>query len=172
MGIIEGNNNFSVKDSYGTNTLAFVINTTIEDGEEVCSLEKLKCLMERAEDGYKKTFYFNQELATNEKKELAFLTLEAGGAVLRGGEFVNGKVNIGKQTGRLESSAFKVTQNEPEYKEIKYAPNFKRPMTVIDPEIGDEIKPILYLDTETNDVKAKVKLTPNKQYIILEVRNM
>lgn len=171
MDFMNGNNNFSVNDSYGRNTLAFVINSSIEDGQEVYSLEKLKCLMERAEDGFKKTFYFGQELENDEKKELAFLTLEPGGAVLRGGVFMNGNLTLGKKADRLETTAIKIGAGDQDYKEIKYTPNLKRPMVVIDPEIGDEIRPVFYLDTATNNVKAKVNLVPDKPYIVLEVRN-
>lgn len=168
--LFKDNNNFSVKDGYGMNTLAFVVNTTIEEGQEVCSIEKLKCLMEQAEDGYKKTFYFNQELAENERKELVLLTLKPGEAVLNAGEYVNGKLNIGKKPETVAYSAIRNSTSEIEYKEFKYAPNFKRPMTIIDPDIGDELKPILYFDTEANDVRAKIKLLPNKSYIALEVK--
>jgi len=168
--LFKNSNIFSVKDSYGMNTLAFVINTTIEDGQEVCSIEKLKCLMEQAEDGYRKTFYFNQELGENERKELVLLTLKPGEAVLNAGEYMNGKLNIGRKPETVAYSAIRTTTNEAEYKEFKYAPNFKRPMTIIDPDIGDELKPVLYFDTEANDVKAKIKLLPNKSYIALEVK--
>lgn len=172
MGIFDGNNNFSVLDTYGMNTLAFVINTTQDKGEDVYSIEKMKCFMERAETGFKKTFYFNEELDQDERKELVFLTLKPGEAVLNAGEYMNGKLNLGKKPESIHYSSLKTSGDETEYKEFKYAPNFKRPISIIDPEIGDEIKPILYFDTEANDVRAKVKLMPHKSYIALEVRNM
>ena len=126
--------------------------------------------MEQAENGYKKTFYFNENLEQNERKELVFLTLKPGEAVLNAGEYMNGKLNMGKTPETIKYSALRVSGNEAEYKEFKYAPNFKRPMTIIDPDIGDELKPILYFDTEANDVRAKIKLLPNKSYIALEVK--
>lgn len=170
MGLFDGNN-FSVMDSYGTNTLAFVINSVQEEGNEICSIEKMKCFMEQAEDGFKKTFYFNEELEQNERKELVFLTLKPGEAVLNAGEYMNGKLNVGRKPDTIKYSALRTSGDEAEYKEFKYSPNFKRPISIIDPEIGDELKPIMYFDTEANDVKAKVKLLPNKSYIALEVRS-
>jgi len=171
MGLFDSNGNFSVLDGYGMNTLAFVINTSVEEGEEVCSLEKMKCFMEQAENGYKKTFYFNENLEQDERKELVFLTLKPGEAVLNAGEYMNGKLSMGKAPDSIRYSALRTTGDQPEIKEFKYAPNFKRPISIIDPEIGDEIKPVLYFDTETNDIKAKVNLYPNKAYIALEVRS-
>lgn len=171
MGLFEGNNDFSVLDGYGMNTLAFVINTTQEDGEDVYSIQKLKCFMEQAENGYRKTFYFGETLQENEMKELILLTLKPGEAVLNAGQYVNGKLSVSKRPGTIKYSALRTSGDEAEYKEFKYSPNFKRPISIIDPEIGDELKPVLYFDTEANDVKAKLKLLPHKSYIALEVRN-
>lgn len=171
MEAFDSKNNFSVVDDYGMNTLAFVVNSTIEEGEEVCSIEKMKCFMERAENGFKKTFFFNEELEPDGRKEVVFLTLKPGEAVLNAGEFINGRLNIGKKPELITYGSLKTSGDQVEYKEIKYTPNFKRPISIIDPEIGDEVKPVLYFDTEANDVKAKIKLMPYKAYIALEVRS-
>lgn len=170
MGLFDGKN-FSVMDSYGMNTLAFVINTTHQDGEESCSIEKLKCLMEQAENGYKKTFYFSEDVLENEKKDLVFLTLKPGEAVLNAGEYVNGKLNVGKKPDSIKYTSLRTTGDSVEYREFKYARNFKRPISIVDPEIGDEVKPVVYFDTEANDLRAKVQLMPCKLYIALEVIN-
>ena len=124
MGLFDGNN-FSVLDGYGMNTLAFVINTTEEQGEEVCSIEKMKCFMEQADNGYKKTFYFNGDLDPNEIKKLVLLTLKPGEAVLNAGEYLEGKLNIGKKPESIHYSALRTTGDEAEYKEFKYAPKFE-----------------------------------------------
>lgn len=171
MGLFDGNNNFSVLDAYGMNTLAFAVNTTQDEGEEVSTIEKLKCFMEQAENGYKKTFYFDSELGENERKELVFLTLKPGEAVLNAAEYLNGEISIGKSPAFIKYSALRTSGDEVEYKEFKYAPNFKRPISIIDPEIGDELKPVLYFDMEANDVRAKLKLMPHKSYIALEIKN-
>ena len=46
----------------------------------------------------------------------------------------------------------------------------KRPITIIDPETTEEIKPVLYYDKETNEVKGKCKLKPYKSYFAFEIR--
>lgn len=172
MGLFDSNSNFSVLEGYGMNTLAFVVNTTMDDGEEINSIEKMKCFMEEAENGYRKTFYFSDDLEQNERKELVFLTLKPGEAVLNAGEYMNGKLNMGKKPESIKYSSLRTSGDEVEYKEFKYAPNFKRPISIIDPEIGDEVKPVLYFDTEANDIRAKLKLMPHKAYIALEVRDI
>ena len=59
---------------------------------------------------------------------------------------------------------------EIEYKDFQYTPNLKRPVTIIDPETTEEIKPVLYFDEKANDVKGKCKLKPYKSYFAFEIR--
>ena len=56
------------------------------------------------------------------------------------------------------------------YKEFNYTPNFKRSISIIDPETAEEIKPVLYFDEKTNEVKGKCKLKPYKSYFAFEIR--
>ncbi len=162
---------FSVLDAQGMNTLAFQINKTVEDGETVSSIEMLKSFMEVANNGYRKTFFFNPEPDTQDKKEVVFLTLKPGEALLNAGEFKGGVLRVGVKPGSIKYSSIKLTGDESEYKEVKYSPNFRRPITIIDPYLGQEVKPIVYFDTETNMIKAKIKLLPHKSYIALEVED-
>ncbi len=170
MGMFDTKKVFSVLDAKGMNTLAFQINHTEEDGEMVHSIEKLKSFIEVANTGYRKTFFFNPEPADAEKKEVVFLTLKPGEAILNGGDFKDGILRVGKKPASIRYSSIKLTGDESEYREVKYSPNFKRPISIIDPVLGDEVKPVVYFDTDTNDVRAKIKLLPHKSYIALEVR--
>lgn len=169
MNMFDAEKTFSVLDSGGMNTLAFQINTSVEEGEPVCSIEKMKSFIEQADNGFRKTFFFNPDPEKDNRKEVVFLTLKPGEAILNGAEFMNGKLNVGKKPGRIKYSSLKLQGEETEYKEVKYSPNFKRPISIIDPVLGDEVKPVVYFDTETNEVKAKIKLLPHKSYIALEV---
>ena len=58
-----------------------------------------------------------------------------------------------------------------EYKEFEYTPNLKRPISIIDPETTEEVKPVLYMDKTTNEVKGKCKLKPYKSYFAFEIRD-
>ena len=57
------------------------------------------------------------------------------------------------------------------YKEFQYTPNLKRPISIIDPETTEEVKPMLFMDKKTNEVKGKCKLQPNKPYFAFEIRD-
>ena len=61
-------------------------------------------------------------------------------------------------------------EKETEYKDVEYTPNLKRPISIIDPETAEEVKPILYFDEKTNEVKGKCKLKPFKNYFAFEIR--
>lgn len=63
------------------------------------------------------------------------------------------------------------SEKETVYKEFKYTPNLKRPISIIDPETTEEVKPILYFDEDTNEVKGKCKLQPYKSYFAFEIRD-
>ena len=63
------------------------------------------------------------------------------------------------------------SEQESEYKEFKYTPDLKRPISIIDPETTEEVKPVLYFDGQTNEVKGKCKLKPFKSYFAFEIRD-
>ena len=60
-------------------------------------------------------------------------------------------------------------ENETEFREFEYTPNLKRPITIIDPDTTDEVKPKLYFDEETHEVKGKCTLQANKTYVMFEI---
>ena len=62
------------------------------------------------------------------------------------------------------------SEKELEYANVDYTPNLKRPIAIIDPETTEEVKPVLYFDEKTNEVKGKCKLKPYKSYFAFEVR--
>ena len=105
MNMFDNDKTFSVLDSVGMNTLAFQINTNIEEGEAVCSIEKMKSFIEQADNGFRKTFFFNPDPEKDNRKEVIFLTLKPGEAILNGAEFMNGKLNVGKKPGRIKYSS-------------------------------------------------------------------
>lgn len=64
------------------------------------------------------------------------------------------------------------TEEPGKYKVFNYTPNLKRAISIIDPETTEEIKPVLYFDEETNEVKGKCKLKPYKSYFAFEIREI
>ena len=81
----------------------------------------------------------------------------------------NNKVKIAKRPIPIKFDTL-YSEQEQEYKEFRYTPDLKRPISIIDPETTEEIKPILYFDEETNEVKGKCKLKPYKSYFAFEIR--
>ena len=53
---------------------------------------------------------------------------------------------------------------------VCYYDSLQRPISIIDPETTEEIKPVLYFDEKTNEVKGKCKLKPYKSYFAFEIR--
>ena len=47
---------------------------------------------------------------------------------------------------------------------------YGRPISIIDPETTEEIKPKVYLDKNTNELKGKCELKPYKSYFAFEIR--
>ena len=45
----------------------------------------------------------------------------------------------------------------------------KRNFSVIDSQTGEEVKPSLYRDPETGEIKGRCKIMPQRPYIVLEV---
>ena len=79
------------------------------------------------------------------------------------------KITISKKPMPLKFDTI-YSEGESVYKEFKYTPNLERPISIIDPETTEEIKPIVYLDEETNEIKGKCKLKPYKSYFAFEIR--
>ena len=80
------------------------------------------------------------------------------------------KVKISKKPMPIKFDTL-YSEEETEFKEFKYTPNLKRPISIIDPETTEEVKPILYFDKDTNEVKGKCKLKPYKSYFAFEIRD-
>ena len=64
------------------------------------------------------------------------------------------------------------SEEETEYKDVRYTPNFQRPITIIDPETTEEVRPVVYFDKDTNEIRGKCKLKPYKSYFAFEVREV
>ena len=163
---LEGVRKFSILDSSETSTLAFMINAA-EDGSRYRTLQKLDCAVQQLENGMKRTFFVN-DLTISGDIDIVLVTLGDGKARLNMAVLRDGKLLISKNSGKIRDTTL-YSETESSYDDIKYTPNFKRPISIIDPAIADEVKPMLYYDEETNMVRARVKLLPKKSYIALQV---
>ena len=83
---------------------------------------------------------------------------------------INDEVKISKKPVPFKFNTL-YSEEKTEFKEFKYTPNLKRAITIIDPETTEEVRPVLYYDENTDEIKGKCKLKPNKSYFAFEIRD-
>ena len=161
---------FSITDPEGVNTVIYRINKTAKEYlseypkytvERLLSSEELKGNLKR------KTFFIDEP---DYEEQLLFLSFGKEKVVVNMGILEDDKIKISKKPMPIKFDTL-YSEKEEEYKEFQYTPNLKRPISIIDPETTEEVKPILYIDKETNEVKGKCKLKPYKSYFSFEIRD-
>ena len=168
MEIVQGKN-FSITDPQGVNTVIYRINETEKEylkESPKYTIERLDYSEELRGDVKKKTFFVENP---KDEEELVILSFGKERVVVNMGILEENRVLISKKPSSLKFKTL-YSEEEQEYKDFKYTPNLKRPITIIDPETAEEVKPVLYFDKETNEVKGKCKLKPYKSYFTFEIR--
>ena len=156
---------FSVTDPQGVNTVIYRINETakeLRDRYPRYTVERLIFSEEINGVNKKKTFFVDYPEPEGEdlKVDINFEKV---------GHLKDDKVRISKKPLPIKFDTL-YSETPMELKDFKYTPNLKRPITIIDPETGEEVKPMIYLDKETNEAKGKCKLQPYKSYFSFEIR--
>ena len=160
---------FSITDPQGVNTVIYrVIKTPRELLQEYpkFTVQRLEYAEELNGNLKKKTFFVDEP---ENEEELVILSFGQDRVVINMGLLEEDKVKIAKRPIPIKFNTL-YSEQEQEYKEFRYTPDLKRPISIIDPETTEEIKPILYFDKETNEVKGKCKLKPYKSYFAFEIR--
>lgn len=159
---------FSITDPEGVKTVIYRVNKT---GKEYLkeypkyTVERLVSSEEIKGNLKKKTFFIDEP---NYEENLIILSFAKEKVVVNMGILEDNKVRISKKPVPVK---FDTLYSEEEvYKEFKYTPNLKRPISIIDPETAEEIKPMVYVDKDTNELKGKCKLKPYKSYFAFEIR--
>ena len=169
MEIVRGKH-FSITDPQGVNTVIYKINETEKEylkESPKYTIERLDFTEELRGDAKKKTFFVDEP---KEEEDLVILSFGKDRVVVNMGILEGNKVTISKKPTLIKFDTL-YSEKEMVYKEFKYTPNLKRPITIIDPETTEEIKPVLYFDKDTNEVKGKCKLKPYKSYFTFEIRD-
>ena len=168
--IIQGKH-FGITDPPEVNTVIYQVNKTpkeeMENHSPKFTVERLDFTEELIGEKKKKTFYVNKPAP--EGDHLVILSFGNEKVVVNTGILEDAQVKISKKPMPIKFTTL-YNEKETEYKEVQYTPNLKRPISIIDPETTEEIKPVLYFDEETNEVKGKCKLKPFKSYFAFEVR--
>ncbi len=161
---------FSITDPEGVKTVVYKLDETRKD-EEVkfpkYTIERLDFTEQLFGEKVKKTFYVNEP--DPDGNSLIILSFGKEKVVINVGLLEGNKVTIIKKTMPMKFQTL-YNEEETEYKEVQYTPNLKRPISIIDPETAEEVKPILYFDEKTNEVKGKCKLKPYKSYFAFEIK--
>lgn len=170
MDTLEGKS-FSITDPQGVNTVIYQINKTekefLKDSPKY-TLQRLDFMEEFRGEMKRKTFFVDNP--SKDEDQLVILSFGADKVVVNMALLQDDEVSICKKPIPLKFDNL-YEENEYEVKDFKYTPNLKRPICIIDPETTEEIKPTLYFDEETNEVKGKCKLKPYKSYFAFEIRD-
>ena len=167
---IEGKH-FSITDQKDVSTVIYQVNKTekefLKDSPKY-TVERLDYTEELVGEYKKKTFFVDNPQSTG--NQLVILSFGKEKVVVNMGILEDDKVRISKKPMPMKFKTL-YSEEEMEYKDFQYTPNLKRPISIIDPETTEEVKPILYFDEESNEVKGKCKLKPYKSYFAFEVRD-
>ena len=162
---------FSITDPKGVNTVIYEVYETKKEYLKEYpkyTVERLEYSEELRGDLKKKTFYV--EDPQEDGNQLVILSFAKDKVVVNTGLLLGDSV---KKTKTPMPFKFDTMYSEEEtvYKDFQYTPNLKRAITIIDPETTEEVKPRLYFDEDTNEVKGKCKLKPYKSYFSFEIRD-
>ena len=169
MDNIEGKH-FSITDPKDVSTVIYKINKTEKEylkESPKYTVERLDYMEELNGELKKKTFFVDNP--EPEGDELVILSFGKEKVVINTGVIEETCIKISKKPVPIKFDTL-YSEKEHETKEFRYTPNLKRPISIIDPETTEEIKPILYFDEKTNEVKGKCKLKPYKSYFAFEIR--
>lgn len=162
---------FSITDPQGVNTVIYQINKTEKeflDEYPKYTLERLDFMEEFRGEMKRKTFFVDNP--SKDEDQLVILSFGVDKVVVNMALLQGDEVSICKKPVPLKFDNL-YQEQEYEVKDFKYTPNLKRPICIIDPETIEEIKPTLYFDENTNEVKGKCKLKPYKSYFAFEIRD-
>jgi hypothetical protein len=169
MEITQGKH-FSITDPNGINTVIYQINKTEKEYLKEFpkyTVERLDYTSELRGDSTRKTYFVDEP--SPDGNQLVILSFGKEKVVINMGILLGDEVKITKKPSPFKFDTL-YSEQEDEYKEFSYTPSFKRSISIIDPETGEEVKPMLFFDEKTNEVKGKCKLTPYKSYFAFEIR--
>ena len=168
MANLEGKH-FSITDPKDVSTVIYKVNRTEKEFQKDSpkfTVERLERLEELNGENTRRTFFVDNP--SDDGENLVILSFAKDRVVVNTGVLNEDKVKITKSPIPIKFDT--LYSDQIQYKEFDYTPNLKRPISIIDPETTEEIKPVLFFDERTNEVKGKCKLKPYKSYFAFEVR--
>ena len=169
MEITQGKH-FSITDPKGINTVIYQIYKTEKEYLNEFpkyTVERLDYTSELRNDSTRKTYFVDDP--SPDGNQLVILSFGKEKVVINMGILLGDEIKITKKPAPFKFDTLYSEQSD-EYKEFNYTPSFKRSISIIDPETAEEVKPRIYFDEKTNEVKGKCKLKPYKSYFAFEIR--
>ena len=136
---------FSITDPQGVNTVIYRVNKTPRELLQEYpkfTVQRLEYAEELNGNLKKKTFFVDEP---ENEEELVILSFGQDRVVINMGLLEEDKVKIAKRPIPIKFDTL-YSEKEQEYKEFRYTPDLKRPISIIDPETTEEIKPVLFFD--------------------------
>lgn len=160
---------FSITDPQEVNTVIYQVNRTDKELKDApkFTVERLEYTEEIIGEKKKKTFFVDEPKPDG--NPLVIFSFGKEKVVVNMGILEDDKVKISKKPMPVKFNTL-YNEEETEYREFKYTPDLKRPISIIDPETTEEIKPTLYFDEKTNEVRGKCKLKAYKSYFAFEIK--
>lgn len=163
-------NKFETVEMPGMITVAFLIAKDYEaysQGYSLLSLEKIRST-EIEEDGQKKKIFSVIVDSPDQVDDVVLLILTDNKAYLSTGVLDKTGYTAKERDISLNyGSIFNIEGIE--YKEVSYTPDMRRNFSIIDTQTGEEVKPSLFRDPVTGEVKGRCKIMPNRTYIVIEL---
>lgn len=169
MDITQGKH-FSITDPKGINTVIYQVNKTEKeylDEFPKYTVERLDYTAELRGEATRKTYFVDEP--SPDGNQLVILSFGQEKVVINMGVLIDDEVRISRKPIPFKFDTL-YSEKPGAYKEFGYTPNLKRAISIIDPETAEELKPVLYFDEKTNEVKGKCKLKPYKSYFAFEIR--
>jgi len=164
-------NKFEIIDMPGMNTLAFLVEeneSEVIKGEIYYSLQKIDHIDKESNGKIAKEFSVMRD--ADGMQDIVLLTLSKSKAML--------------STALLDENGLKPTEDKLplsygslyddsniQLKEFIYTQNMKRRFAIIDTSTCEEVKPTLYIDPVTKEIKGRCRLLPLRPYVVLEVKD-
>ena len=162
---------FCIIDNEETSTVIYLVNRTekemAKNGPKY-TLERLDYTEELIGEKRRRTFYVKNPAP--EGNPLVILSFSKERVAVNMGFLEYDVLKISKKPMPMRFSTL-YYEEETELMDFEYTKNMQRPITILDPDNGDEVKSILYFDEATGEVKGKCKLKPHKKYFAFEIRD-
>ena len=156
---------FSITDPQGVNTVIYRINKTAKELQKQYpkyTVERLVYSEEMNGNMKKKTFYV--DYPEPEGEDLVILSFGQDKVVVNMGLLKDNKLKISKRPIPVKFDTV-YSETPFEMKDFNYTPNLQRAFTIIDPETTEEVKPKLYIDSQTNELVPEARLLDIKDMI-------